>query len=189
MAIGGIYLITAMNAASPDDFEHVVLNHLNGYLLALGCSEEELTTAIDHVTEFLLEDSAKPREEQDSPGESGQPDGDHGHLGAVPDSERDRGADEQDDGEDGEELSGTRRMNEDGSEHDLSIPTREAIERDVNAQLVHEILVALCHRDGLSIESSVEPGQPARNYDLALRLEIGEVFGLTPKERNDIPST
>lgn len=56
---------------------------------------------------------------------------------------------------------------------------RAEIERDVNGDLVREILVALCQRDGLSLESSVEPGKPARNYDLALRLGIGEVFGLT----------
>ncbi len=38
-------------------------------------------------------------------------------------------------------------------------------------------------RDGLSIESSVTPGEPARNYELALRLGIGQVFGITaPKE-------
>ena len=35
--------------------------------------------------------------------------------------------------------------------------------------LIREILEALCRRDGLSLESSVVPGDPARNYDLALR--------------------
>jgi hypothetical protein len=45
--------------------------------------------------------------------------------------------------------------------------------------LVREILEALCRRDGLSLESSVVPSEPARNYDLALRLGIGHVFGIT----------
>jgi hypothetical protein len=45
-------------------------------------------------------------------------------------------------------------------------------------KLIREILEALCLRDGLSLESSVVPGEPARNYDLALRLGIGHVFGI-----------
>jgi hypothetical protein len=48
--------------------------------------------------------------------------------------------------------------------------------------LVRDILEALCRRDGLSLESAVEPGEPARNYELAARLGIGHVFGL--KERS-----
>ncbi len=44
--------------------------------------------------------------------------------------------------------------------------------------LIREILEALCRRDGLPLESSVVPGEPARNYDLALRLGIGHVFGI-----------
>lgn len=44
--------------------------------------------------------------------------------------------------------------------------------------LIREVLEALCRRDGLTLESSVVPGEPARNYDLALRLGIGCVFGL-----------
>ena len=44
--------------------------------------------------------------------------------------------------------------------------------------LVREILVAVCERDGLLLGSAVEPGEPARNYELALRLGIGRVFGL-----------
>jgi hypothetical protein len=44
--------------------------------------------------------------------------------------------------------------------------------------LIRGILEALCQRDGLSLESGVTPGEPARNYDLALRLGIGHVFGL-----------
>lgn len=45
-------------------------------------------------------------------------------------------------------------------------------------KLVREILVAVCERDGLSLASGAEPGEPARNYELALRLGIGRVFGL-----------
>lgn len=44
--------------------------------------------------------------------------------------------------------------------------------------LIRDILEALCQRDGLSLESTVEPGEPARNYELADRLGIGRVFGL-----------
>jgi hypothetical protein len=44
--------------------------------------------------------------------------------------------------------------------------------------LVRDILEALCERDGLSLQSDVDPGQPARNYELADRLGIGRVFGL-----------
>ena len=44
--------------------------------------------------------------------------------------------------------------------------------------LVRDVLEALCRRDGLSLESAVEPGEPARNYELGDRLGIGHVFGL-----------
>lgn len=44
--------------------------------------------------------------------------------------------------------------------------------------LIRDILEALCRRDGLSLDSDAEPGRPARNYELALRLRIGHVFGL-----------
>lgn len=45
-------------------------------------------------------------------------------------------------------------------------------------KIVRDILEALCVRDGVSLESSADPGRPARNYELALRLKIGPVFGL-----------
>ena len=48
----------------------------------------------------------------------------------------------------------------------------------VGDALVREILEAACQREGLPLESGVEPGEPARNYELAARLEIGHVFGL-----------
>lgn len=44
--------------------------------------------------------------------------------------------------------------------------------------LIRDILESLCRRDGLSVDSSVVPGEPARNYELAGRLGIGHVFGL-----------
>jgi hypothetical protein len=48
--------------------------------------------------------------------------------------------------------------------------------------LIREILEALCRRDGLPLESSVDPGEPARNYELAMRLGIGHVFGIRNPE-------
>lgn len=53
-----------------------------------------------------------------------------------------------------------------------------AVSDEVSAGLVRAILEAVCERDGISLESSVEPGKPARNYELAARLKIGKVFGL-----------
>lgn len=50
-------------------------------------------------------------------------------------------------------------------------------------RIVRDILESLCRRDGLSLESTIEPGEPARNYALAERLGIGHVFGL-----NDAPA-
>ena len=44
--------------------------------------------------------------------------------------------------------------------------------------LIRDILESLCRRDGLSLGSDVVPGGPARNYELAVRLGIGHVFGI-----------
>jgi hypothetical protein len=55
---------------------------------------------------------------------------------------------------------------------------RLQIERDVNAHLVREILEAVCRRDRISLESEIASGEPAPNYELALRLGIGAVFGV-----------
>ncbi len=52
------------------------------------------------------------------------------------------------------------------------------VEAKVSADLVRAILEAVCERDGIPLESSVDPGKPARNYELALRLKIGRVFVL-----------
>lgn len=43
------------------------------------------------------------------------------------------------------------------------------------------ILEALCRRDGVPLDSAVEPGEAARNYELAIRLGIGDVYGLKPQ--------
>lgn len=50
--------------------------------------------------------------------------------------------------------------------------------RRMEHDLLRETLIALCERAGHSTMSSVDPGSPARNYELALRLGVGKVFGL-----------
>lgn len=55
---------------------------------------------------------------------------------------------------------------------------RDNIEAETNDDLVREILEAMAHTQGVSLESDVEPGRPAPNYKLALRLGIGQVFGV-----------
>jgi PadR family transcriptional regulator PadR len=45
-------------------------------------------------------------------------------------------------------------------------------------ELLRDVLEALCRRDGLPLESAADPGAPARNDELALRLGIGRAFGL-----------
>jgi hypothetical protein len=47
-------------------------------------------------------------------------------------------------------------------------------------ELIRKILEALCRKDEISLDSEADPGTPARNYELALRLGIGQVFGLQP---------
>lgn len=44
--------------------------------------------------------------------------------------------------------------------------------------LIRAVLEALCEKQGLSLDSEADPGTPARNYELALRLGIGQVFGI-----------
>lgn len=56
---------------------------------------------------------------------------------------------------------------------------RGAHDPDPAEQLLRAVLEALCERDGLGLGSAADPGTPARNYELALRLGIGRVFGLT----------
>lgn len=59
---------------------------------------------------------------------------------------------------------------------------REAVATTAAEELARDILVAVCERDGLSLDSGVEPGTPARNYELAVRLGIGHVFGLEARD-------
>jgi hypothetical protein len=59
-------------------------------------------------------------------------------------------------------------------------------EPDAAEALAREILEAACQRDGLSLESDADPGKPARNYELALRLGIGHVFGLGPARGDEV---
>lgn len=51
--------------------------------------------------------------------------------------------------------------------------------------LIRDTLEALCRQHGLSLESAVVPGEPARNYELADRLGIGHVFGLKEQDEPD----
>lgn len=49
---------------------------------------------------------------------------------------------------------------------------------EASGALLREVLEAVCRRDGLSLDSEADPGTPARNYELAIRLGIGQVFGV-----------
>lgn len=46
--------------------------------------------------------------------------------------------------------------------------------------IMRNILEAVCRRDGISLESHIEPGHPARNFELAERLGIPDAFKVTP---------
>lgn len=50
-------------------------------------------------------------------------------------------------------------------------------ELDAAVKLVRDILVAVAEGDNVSLESSAEPGTPARNYELAERIGIGHILG------------
>lgn len=60
----------------------------------------------------------------------------------------------------------------------MSEQDRTEVTERVSEELVRAILEAVCVRDRISLESTAEPGEPARNYELADRLGIGRVFGL-----------
>lgn len=64
--------------------------------------------------------------------------------------------------------------------HELHIREIEAAGEKLAAgdALIRQILEAACRRDGLPLESSVAPGEPARNYELTMRLGIGHIFGI-----------
>lgn len=54
---------------------------------------------------------------------------------------------------------------------------RMTVEAETTAAMLREVLEALVVKQGGSLESGIEPGRPAPNYELAIRLGIGEVFG------------
>lgn len=60
--------------------------------------------------------------------------------------------------------------------------TAAQIELEVTHGVIRDVLEALCVRDGISLDSTADPGAPARNYELAGRLGIGHVFGLRAGE-------
>lgn len=66
----------------------------------------------------------------------------------------------------------------------VSIVKRLEAVAQADTRLVRDILEALCERDGLSLESNVLSGEPARNYELAQRLGIGHVFGIPEETRS-----
>lgn len=43
-------------------------------------------------------------------------------------------------------------------------------------EILRNVLEAVCRRDGISLESDADPGHPARNFELAERLGIGDAF-------------
>jgi hypothetical protein len=62
---------------------------------------------------------------------------------------------------------------------------RSAIEDEVNAKLIRDILVAMARKQGISLVSPFNPDEEARNYMLAQRLGIGSVFGIPDDEEPD----
>lgn len=49
----------------------------------------------------------------------------------------------------------------------------------VTTSVLREVLEAWCERDGLSLDSTADPGTPARNYELMIRLGIGRIVGVS----------
>ena len=48
--------------------------------------------------------------------------------------------------------------------------------------VTRNILEAICKRDGISLESGILPGEPARNFELAERLGIPDAFKVTERQ-------
>lgn len=46
-------------------------------------------------------------------------------------------------------------------------------------QLLRDVLEAVAQQQGVSLESQVNPGEPARNYELMDAIGIGHVLGMT----------
>ena len=57
---------------------------------------------------------------------------------------------------------------------------------EVSDAILRQVLEALCERDTISLESAIEPGQPARNFELASRLGISHVFSIAGMNKERI---
>ena len=55
--------------------------------------------------------------------------------------------------------------------------THDCVHARAAIALVRDVLEAMCERSNISLDSSADPGYPARNYELMDRLGIGHVFG------------
>lgn len=55
--------------------------------------------------------------------------------------------------------------------------THDCIYATTALALVRDILEALCEKSSISLDSSADPGKPARNYELMDRLGIGHLNG------------
>lgn len=55
--------------------------------------------------------------------------------------------------------------------------------------ITRNILEALCRRHGISTESVIVPGEPARNFELAERLGIPEAFKVSERQLGLPPIT
>lgn len=55
---------------------------------------------------------------------------------------------------------------------------REFASAEAANAAVRDVLEALCVQQGISLDSAADPGNPARNFELAMRLGIGHVFGI-----------
>lgn len=61
----------------------------------------------------------------------------------------------------------------------------ECVRCRVHAELLREILEAMCAKHGISIESQYDDEDSARNYELIFRLGIGHVIGMGTGETTD----
>ena len=60
--------------------------------------------------------------------------------------------------------------------------TRISAELEAEQSIIRDLLVAVCRRDGISVceYDPDDPSKEAPNFELAARLQIGDVFGLRP---------
>lgn len=78
-------------------------------------------------------------------------------------------------------MSGQTPAQADAADDHAGELARLRARADAGDRLIRETLESLCRRDGVPLESSVTPGEPARNYELADRLGVGHVFGMQPQ--------